>query len=181
MSERTVTFTFDPECIEAENVREFHPEIVGAATGALRTMLDPEDDARAHRDADILASCVVSEALKALVTVADLDTQPDQSKPSSTQGGGSDAGDLERGSGYSSPGSACEPSGVASTSSQGGDAANAGSEVTVTLEAAERWLQHADKAASFARLPEPVAGLTAELRAALADQPSENSEVKRDG
>lgn len=73
--DQRVVFEFHPECLEAENVREFHPEIVGAATGALLTMLDPEKDERAHRDADLLASCAVSEALKALVTVADL-TQP---------------------------------------------------------------------------------------------------------
>jgi hypothetical protein len=73
--DQRVVFEFHPECLEGENVREFHPEIVGAAMGALRTMLDPEKDARAHRDADILASCAVSEALKALVAVADL-TQP---------------------------------------------------------------------------------------------------------
>jgi len=70
--EKRVVFQYHPECLEGENVREFHPEIVGAATGALRTMLDPETDARAHRDADILASCAVSEALKALVAVASL-------------------------------------------------------------------------------------------------------------
>jgi hypothetical protein len=74
-----VRISLDPACIEAENVREFHPEAVGAATGALRTLLQPDRDERAHRDADILASCAVSEALKALVTVAGLD-QPDQSK-----------------------------------------------------------------------------------------------------
>lgn len=73
--DQRVVFEFHPECLEGENVREFHPEIVGAATGALRTMLGPEKDERAYRDADVLASCAVSEALKALVTVANL-TQP---------------------------------------------------------------------------------------------------------
>lgn len=67
-----VQIALDPECIEAENVREFYPEAVGAATGALQAVLDPDDDARAHRDADLLASCACSEAFKALVTVAGL-------------------------------------------------------------------------------------------------------------
>lgn len=80
--EKTVRIELDPECIEAENVREFYPEAVGAATGALRTMLSPEDDACAHRDADILASCAVSEALKAFVAVSTL------SAPSDTGGAG---------------------------------------------------------------------------------------------
>ena len=75
--EQRVTFVFHPECLEGENVREFHPEIVGTATGALRAMLDPEKDERAHRDADVLASCAVSEALKALVTVATLEPVSD--------------------------------------------------------------------------------------------------------
>ena len=73
--EKRVVFQYHPECLEGENVREFHPEITGAATGALRTMLDPEKDERAYRDADILASYAVSEALKALVTVAAFDQQ----------------------------------------------------------------------------------------------------------
>jgi hypothetical protein len=86
--DQRVVFEYHPECLEGENVREFHPEIVGAATGALRAMLDPEKDERAYRDADVLASCAVSEALKALVTVANLTQQNQNNQPPQGEGGG---------------------------------------------------------------------------------------------
>lgn len=68
--DETVHIALDPDCIHAENVREFYPEAVGAAMGVLERELTP--GSRDLRDADILASCVVAEALQALVLVTAL-------------------------------------------------------------------------------------------------------------
>lgn len=65
LEDKRVAIELDPDCIHAENVGEFYPETVSAATDALTHMLTP--GTRDHRDAGILAACVVSTALHTLI------------------------------------------------------------------------------------------------------------------
>jgi hypothetical protein len=64
-----VVVRLDPDCIHGENIGEFHPEAIEAATAMLRGLLD-DSESRAHRDAGVLAACVVSVALQQLVRAA---------------------------------------------------------------------------------------------------------------
>lgn len=61
-----VSIALDPECIHAENVGEFHPEAINAATQMLENLLT--EGSRDRRDAGILAACTVGIALQTLVS-----------------------------------------------------------------------------------------------------------------